>query len=352
MHTVHKGRAHPSTTYKPLSHGCSSFTVRAEKQPTSNLNQTPFCFIHSTSRPSQHSTSEIITEPIRALQGVFPSKSHEMSAEMTQTNIVPSQFLALSNELLMQILGYCLVFDKPITALMHSVYMARLIRLASINKRLYDLAMDVYWKENEFVIGLSKTNTLLFNPRRAMYSFKYPSPPVASLVRNLTVDLRFQPELYNGDPRYLQDIFKLDGDWLFLVPNRWKPSQIPLTLGKCTSDDTRIPEGTPASDPVRWQQYFHPQVLKIIVTLENDGKDETCFMARDRYSSGRWCGLTLKQRRKDAKKGLRGTSCNVDAKKIVVEVRGMECSGGDGSGICGGSCAKIIQETLQRMLRK
>lgn len=276
-----------------------------------------------------------------------------MATEVSQTTIVQSRLLDLSNELLMQILGYCLVFDKPITSMMHSVYMARLIRLASINKRLYDLAMDVYWKENEFVIGLSKTNTLLFNPRRAMYSFKYPSPPVASLIRNLTVDLRFQPELYNGDPRYLQDIFKPDGDWLFVVPDRWKPPQFALTLGKCKEGDTRVPEGTPAQDPVRWQQYFHPQVLKIIITLGNDGEDEACFMAEGIFSySGRWRGLSLEQRKKDAEKRLAGTSCNVDAKKTVFEVRGMECSGGDGSGICGGSCAKIIQETLQGMVRK
>ena len=172
-------------------------------------------------------------------------------------------------------------------------------------------------------------------------------------MRSLTVDLRFQPEVYDGNVRHFHDIFEPNGDWLFIVPDRWKPPQFALTLGNCTSDDTRIPQGTPAQDPVRWQQYFHPQVLKIIVTLENEGKDETCFMVGGSLSClGRWRGFSHEQCKKDAEKRLAGTSCNVDAKKTVFEVRGMECSGGDRSGIFGGACAKIIQETLQSMARK
>jgi hypothetical protein len=275
-----------------------------------------------------------------------------MAAAVPETTVVQSRFLTLSNELLLQTLRHCLVFDKPITALLHSVYKARLVRLASINKRLYELAMDVYWKENEFTAGPLPTNIQDGNHTRSSYSFKYPGPPMASLVRKLTIHLRFSSDITTKCRfRGLDDLFKPGGDWLFVVPRRWKPVSF---TGRGVDLDSKffLHQVTPVSDPTRWQQFFHLQELKIIITLEEADKEQTCFMAANGGWRGeRWYGLSLEQCREDAEKRLAGTCTNVDAKKTVFEVRGMKCSGDDGAAMCGGACARVLEQTLQNMVQ-
>jgi hypothetical protein len=109
---------------------------------------------------------------------------------------------------------------------------------------------------------------------------------------------------------------------------------------------------TPVSDPTRWQQYFHLQELKIVITLEEAGKEQTCFMAvHGSLRNGRWHGLSLEQCQKDAEKRLAGTFTNVDAKKTVFEIRGMKCSSNDGAAMCGGACVRILEQTLQNMVQ-
>ncbi|KAI1675634.1 hypothetical protein L13192_02381 [Pyrenophora tritici-repentis] len=223
-----------------------------------------------------------------------------------------SSWSELPTELKLNVLGYVLVFDRPITPhvhLMHSMY--HLLPLALTNKKMCILAMELYYTKNHFVVQVVRN----LNP---MFRLSYPNPMVGHWIQNLTLKLNFLS--YDNGGFGQRNISSRSGQWKFLL-NGFDPDE------KCALS-------------AEWYNKLSLKNLKVILYLN----DKTCFM------KGRLKNLPLDHCRRIARLGFECTSIATKAKNYTFEVTGIQCMTQNGSSFCHGACSKIIVDVLGDMV--
>jgi hypothetical protein len=146
-------------------------------------------------------------------------------------------YRVLPTELKMMIIEYSVIYGHPINDARHKRHFVTVLKLASLDRRLYTAIQEVYYTKNEFLL---EPDRRLYDKRCPFLfpALKYPPPALARRwIRRLRVDCSVQTVSI----------------W---IPGSENPSGIDV------SELTYL-----AGRRARWQRYFAPSELHINLNL-------------------------------------------------------------------------------------
>lgn len=118
------------------------------------------------------------------------------------------KFSLLSTELQLEILRLRLRYPKPITHIYHTIlYRRLLLPLALVNKYFRNLAYEIYYQKNTFIISHSYTKT----------RFTYPAPSIRSCMRHVEVHIDIQRPRELGEVVYSEEIDVKETEYRLLL---------------------------------------------------------------------------------------------------------------------------------------